>query len=156
MDSFAFDYVQLMLHQVCFMPLFLKKISVGVCTRSFLFVTCLHLLIPLATSSWMLLRHFFSVIYHFVIITILGFSKSRVSKSAVCFYASCNFGIHVFSFLCHCMITLHMYSCVHVYRQCRHHIDPSVNDARNRFLRRNKNQTIRWPEELQIRAPSTR
>lgn len=43
----------------------------------------------------------FSVIFFFVIhiITILWFLKFRVSKSAICFYANCIFGIHMFNFL---------------------------------------------------------
>ncbi len=55
----------------------------------------------------------FSVIFLFVIriITILWFSKFRVSKSAIWFYANCIFGIHVFNFL-YDLCTALMFACI--------------------------------------------
>lgn len=131
-------------------------------TRSFLFVTCLHLWLPLATSLWMHFFVMFSHLFIFVIhiITLLWFSLFRVSTCAMCFYAKCIFGIHVSfssgSLYDHCTFDPSYVLMYASHWQCRHQTYSSVDDARNRFLRRNMNQTIRWPDELHVIVPSTR
>lgn len=87
-------------------------------SQCFLFVTCLHLLLPLATSLRMHFFVMFSHLFIFVIhiIPLLWFSLFRVSTCAMCFYAKCIFGIHVFIFFRVTVWSLYIRSiiCTHV------------------------------------------